>query len=966
MKFRAKILPLAIAQVIAGGAFSMFSVAPVMAQQAASDSQPVQRIEITGSNIRRADAETPSPVQVLSADDLKKSGYTTISQVLQNVTANGQGTLSSATPSSFAAGGSGIALRGLDTAATLVLIDGHRMAPYPLPDNAQFSFVDISNIPFDTIERVEILKDGASAVYGSDAMAGVVNIILKKNFVGTTVNAEGAGTTEGGGATVHASVIHGFGDFDEDGFNAYGSLEYHHQDQISLAQRQGDGLWANPNLSSIGGNIKTPGGVGITGTSLATQSPYLLPVGASAGGSTPAYFAPGATCSNAQLVAGASGYAAGCPWQSDQQIAPNTQNINLLGSFSKKLAEGWRLDVKASLFDAQSDSVQGNGPFTYQQSYAQGSSQGGLAINANNPGTLVGPASIPSITVPANYVYGNPFGAPASIYGVIPGSPVVKDSIETKATRLVADLGGSLGAWDITASLGYTRVATNQDFNASLNLAALNAAINRTTNPFNVFGGTPSAADEAAIFTPTSAYDVSTLEFGEFHASRTLAQLPGGDLGFSTGVSYVHRDLESPAPLLASEGVPTGINNAFSAGEQNDAAAYAEFAFPVMKTLEIDADARLDHFDTAGNAHTGKLAFKWTPSDAFALRGSMSNGFRAPNITESDKSGAFAFAASGYDPVYCPGGTVSKGAVINYNGQNLCNYTPTALTVANPSLQPERSTSFTLGTILEPIKGWSTTIDAYKITVRDQIISPALNYATAVPVRSTTAVSAVCSDGNGGTETCPNPVYPVLYYPDPFINANSTMTSGIELGTRYKFKLGDYGSLKTELDWSHVFSYVLTEGGTSYQLVGTHGPQVISNDTGNPQDRIQATFTWDRGPWEVVTAFNWISSYDLTDSSTNQTNCAQGAGNSSWFPGPNNTPVPSQYCKVASFLDTDLTVRYVINKQLSVHANVTNLFNQAPPVDLETYGGGILPFNSSMYMTGAIGRVINVGATYTF
>ena len=964
MSFKLKLLPFAIAQVVAGSALSVLSMAPVMAQQAA-DTQPVQRVEITGSNIRRADAETPSPVQVISSDELKKSGYTTIAQVLQNITANGQGTLSGSTPNSFASGASGIALRGLDTAATLVLIDGHRMAPYPLPDNAQFSFVDISNIPFDTIERIEILKDGASAVYGSDAIAGVVNVILKKNFTGTTVNAEGAGTTERGGATFHASVIHGIGDFNEDGYNAYGSLEYRHQDQISLAQRQGDGLWANNNLSSIGGNIMTPGVIGLNSKPY-TMSPYLLPAGSNAASGN-AYFGPGASCSAAQLAS-----AAGCPWQSQQQILPNSQNVNLLGSFSKKLTEGWRLDVKASLFDAKSDLIQTPGPMHFPQAYVQGSPQGGLAVNANNVGTLVGPGSIPSITVPANYVYGNPFGAPANVYGVIPGSPILTDSVESKSSRLVADLSGSIGAWDISSSLGYTRVATSQQYNGSLNIPALNAAINRPVNPFNVFSNSNSAADLATIFQSTSAYDTSTLEFGEIHANHSLAQLPGGDLGFSAGASYVHRDLESPAALLASTGIVGGaITNAFSAGEQNDAAAYAEFAFPVMKGLEIDADARFDHFDTAGNARTGKLAFKWTPIDAFALRGSMSNGFRAPNISESDKTGAFAAAASGFDPVYCPGGLVNglnpKGSVSNLNGNNLCNYTPTALTAANPNLSPERSTSFTLGVILEPIKGWSTTVDAYKITVRDQIVSPQLNYATATPVRSTTAVSATCSDGTAtGTEPCPTPVYPVLYYPNPFINANSTMTSGVEVGTRYKFKLGDYGSLKTELDWSHVFSYVYSAGGTSYQLVGTHGPQVISNDTGNPQDRIQATLTWERGPWQVATAFNWISSYDLTDASTGQLDCAAGSGNSSWFPGPAGQSAPSQYCKVQSFLDTDLTVRYVINKQLSVHANVTNLFNQAPPVDLETYGGGQLPFNSSMYMTGAIGRLINVGATYSF
>jgi len=953
MSFKMKLLPFALAQVIAGGAFSMM-IAPAMAQEATADTQPVQRVEITGSNIRRADAETPSPVQVITADDMKKSGYTSITQVLQNITANGQGTLSAASPSSFAAGASGIALRGLDTASTLVLIDGHRMAPYPLPDNAQFSFVDISNIPFDTVDRVEVLKDGASAVYGSDAMAGVVNIILKKNFVGTKVNVEGAGTTEGGGGTFHASVIHGMGDYDSDGYNGYLSLEVRHSDPISIADRKGDGLAFTSDLSGYGGVNKTPGVPSAIASTPATLSPYL----SVAQSTSDAVFGPGATCSNAQLNNG------GCPWQSPIDLSPETQNINLLGSFSKKLAEGWRLDLKASLFDSKAWLV-GN-PYSFPQSYSQGSPAGGLAFNANtSPAVLVGPASIGAITVPTNYP-GNTLGAPAYVYGVIPGSPNQTNTVESKSSRLVADLSGTLGAWDITSSLGWTKVGTDQSYNAALNMPALNAAINRPTNPFNVFSNTNSAADLAAIFPATSSYDTSLLEFAEIHASRSLMALPGGDLGFSTGASFVHRDLESPAPLLASEGMPSDLNNAFSAGEQNDGAFYMELAAPVLKSLEIDADARIDHFTQVGNAETGALKFKWTPSDVFALRGAMSNGFRAPNPSESGTAGAFAFASSGYDPKYCPGGVQTVGSVVNLNGNNLCSYTPTALSVANPNLDPERSTSFTLGAILEPVKGWSTTIDTYKITVRDQIVSPQLNYATATPVRSTTPVSAGCSvDGTtSNTAPCTFPVYPVLYYPNPYINANSTMTSGVELGTRYKFKLGEYGTLKAELDWTHVFSYVYSAGGISYQMVGTHGPEVISNDTGNPQDRVQAIFTWDKGPWEVATSFNWIGAYNLTDPSVGQDTCAQGATNDVWFLG---SQPPAQFCKVQGFLDTDLSVRYNVNKQWVVRGSITNLFNQSPPVDVETYGNGfVTATNVAMYNAGIFGRTINIGATYSF
>ena len=168
--------------------------------QSQPSSQNLERVTVTGSNIRRTDSETPSPVQVISEAEIKKSGYTSISEVLQTLTANGAGTLSNAFPGAFAGSATGISLRGLNTSATLVLIDGHRMAPFPLSDDGQRSFVDISSIPFDAVERIEVLKDGASAVYGSDAMAGVVNIILKKNFKGTSVTAD-AGTTQKGGGT---------------------------------------------------------------------------------------------------------------------------------------------------------------------------------------------------------------------------------------------------------------------------------------------------------------------------------------------------------------------------------------------------------------------------------------------------------------------------------------------------------------------------------------------------------------------------------------------------------------------------------------------------------------------------------------------------------------------------------------------------------------------------------------------
>jgi len=203
----------------------------------------------------------------------------------------------------------------------------------------------------------------------------------------------------------------------------------------------------------------------------------------------------------------------------------------------------------------------------------------------------------------------------------------------------------------------------------------------------------------------------------------------------------------------------------------------------------------------------------------------------------------------------------------------------------------------------------------------------------------------------------------VLYYATEYINANKTKTNGIELDSRYKFKLGEYGSLLANLSWSHMMSYILTEGGTSYQLAGTHGPIEIGGDTGNPKDKVQLTFTWDKGPWQVATSFNWISSFDLTDPTQGLTTCDLGALIGGEFPSGS---VPQQFCRVGAFLDTDLSVRYQLGKKWTFHGSVTNVFNQAPPVDLDTYGGGQLPFNPSDHLIGAIGRSVNIGAIYNF
>jgi len=421
--------------------------------------------------------------------------------------------------------------------------------------------------------------------------------------------------------------------------------------------------------------------------------------------------------------------------------------------------------------------------------------------------------------------------------------------------------------------------------------------------------------------------------------------------------------MNSPDAESAITGSAAGAQTAWVVGTQTDASAFAEIAAPVLKTLEIDGAVRFDHFDGGvGNATTPKIGFKWTPTDTFALRGTLATGFRAPNPAENGNEGIVFGVGNSADPTLCPNGPSAPGAVGKY-----CNYSAEYFTAANPALSPEKSVSSTLGVILEPVKGWATTIDVYKIQIKNQIVAGA---ASALPSYGP-AVNQVCT-ANDGVSQIPcapgqgnNSGVP-WFYTQPLVNANETTTSGIELSSSYKFKMGDYGSLKAVLDYTHMMSYIQDVAGVDYQLAGTHGPSAVGGDTGNPKDKVQATLTYSKNDWTVTTALNWVGSYDLTDptpAGNNVDNCVEGGSFGGWFP---NNNIPSNYCKVASFLDTDITVYYQVSKKLTLHANVSNVFNRQPPVDLATYGGMGIPFNPSLHEAGVIGRFINAGLDYSF
>jgi iron complex outermembrane receptor protein len=946
MKFQQKLMPLAIVQVLAGTALS--ATAPGAAAQ--SGAAEPQRVVVTGSMVSRASRETPSPLQIITNDELVKSGYTTVQEVLANITANGQGSLSSSFAGAFANGGSGVSLRGLTVGLTLVLIDGHRMAPYPLADDGQRPFVDVSAIPFDAVERVEVLKDGASSVYGSDAIAGVVNIILKKAYKGTTVKAEAGTSQHGGGATYHAALTTGIGDLATDGYNAFISLEARKAERIRLSQRD-DQLWANGDWTSRGG-VDLRRGVPSTVNAgrTAASVPFFYDQTGAGGATNPANFSfIGPSCNFSLYSAG------GCAIRDvNSNIQPETKRANVLAGFTTTLGPDWKLVVKGSLFKRESINNRG-----LSASFPAGSFAGNTALGPNDPPHTVG--VIPSFLLPASYP-GNPYGKAVRIYGIIPDVPPTTSTDATStSTRLVADLSGTLGEWEISAALGHTKVKSNIDYSGYIDRVALYNALTRPVNPFKIGGGN-TAADIAAVAPRFSNVTVQSLDFAELRAGRELMTLAGGPLAMSAGVSYMHKKLDAPPPSLLSLGV-VGNAAAYAFGEEKNTAAFVEFVAPVLTGLEVDLSGRFDHYDTFGNSSTPKLGFKWAPSSMATLRGTYSKGFRAPNAAENGVAGSTAVFKSINDPILCKDGNPATAG----NVVAACNFQPQFVQVTTKDLQPEKSTSATLGVILEPVRGWATTIDYYKIKVNGQVTT-----ASALPdfvptyVRGAPLATAI-ADGRGGTVIAVPPVGQISYATTGYVNAGSTETRGVEIDTSYAFQLADVGRIKAGLQLTHTISYLLTQLGQTYELAGTHGPSAVSGNTGNPKNRAQGRLGLDRGALNLTATVNWIGSFKGTDPSLGLTRCDDvlSVSGRNYFFGKT---MPEQYCTIESFMTTDLSATYKMGNW-TLHGAIQNLFDKAPPMDVATYGNpgsGLTSYNPALHQSGAVGRYFNLGASYKF
>jgi iron complex outermembrane receptor protein len=932
--------------VLAASGIALAQTAP-----SAKNDDQLQEIVVTGSLIKRTDIETPSPVQVLTADTIKEMGYTNISQVLSNLSANGQGTLNQGFSGAFASGGSGVALRGLTVGGTLTLIDGQRMVAYPISDDNERSFVDVSAIPINAVERVEVLKDGASATYGADAIAGVVNIILKKSYTGTEFAAEAGTSQKHDGTTEHLSGISGIGDLVNDGYNAYVAIDFHHTDEVLATHRSGG--FANLDFSGLPGGLNTtPGAYGNPNEPYpASTTGYLLNPsaqlanGSYANGLPAEAFLPGCSAVQQQLQQ--------CEFKyRGLQLQPATGQTNVLAKFTKALAGDFTTSVTASLFNSKAEQV---GNYNSTQFY-----NGGPQTIAVGPGVLPQPISYPIYTLPANYP-GNPYGAAAPLIYNFPEVGDETTLTNTNTYRFIWDIKGTAAGFDIQGSLGamYSRMDL-KDLNY-LQFGLVQGALNSGY----LLGSGASAVAAQALVPQLEAHPTSTLDTVDVHASKALFQLPGGPFSLAFGAQFFHKVENDVAPEAAALGLD-GANNAFALGSQNDAAAFAEFNAQVFKPLEIDGAVRYDDYNNGvGGSTTPKISIKYKPIDEFVLRGTFGKGFRAPSIAESAQSGTFFNAGTAADPVLCPN-PANVNAKGNFPSQ--CTFQLVGGELPGKGLKPVKSTNATFGFIVEPSPMFNVSADYYYIKLTNDIVSQlevgGIGSYTSL-VRAAPALLPYCTSNGNCTTLEETPVGLASYGTFPYLNASDTKTEGIDVDLQSHFDVGDFGKVSAELSYTHEIEYDVSVGGTTYQLAGTHGPSSISGDTGNPKDRAVLTLTWAKGPATVSATVNYTSHFSITDPSSGISDCPSSLTYDQRF--TTGTAIPGYLCTVRTFVDTNLYTSYAITDNLTVHGAITNLFNAQAPVDAQTYGGGGgYPYDPSLNQDGAIGRYFLVGAAYKF
>lgn len=780
----------------------------------AATTQRVEKIEVTGSNIKRVDAEGPAPVQIITREQIERSGSPTVAEVIRNIPSNSAGSYDETFTGSFARGSAGVSLRGLGQKSTLVLINGRRMAVYGFAQNLQDSFVDLNSIPLAAVERIEVLKDGASAVYGSDAIAGVVNIILRKDYAGLEATASGGVTSQRDGQEARVSGAFGIGEQGKDKYNLLVAADYFNREAIWARDRA---------LTSDGDYRKYPGGENLPNSTLANPGTYLRRPGTNPfPGSTRRPFA---SCPPDRVI-----------FFNGNNNCTENLNVYLTGvpeTTRKGLFARGTYDFGGELTGFAEIAFNANETFTQVQPFAVPSSQIGPGVARQIQAVLpIGHNS-------------NPFSVPIEVRYRFDDVGPRQVTNTTDATRIVAGLNGSWRDWQWEAAAGYTKSKSEQKDKNGIRISGLLAAIADGSYNF-VNNAANSAATYDRIRVNYSRNADSELSFADAKASAELMQMANGPLALAAGVDFRHEKINDVSDSVLVSGDVLGRGSAQAIGNRNIAAGYVELSIPAAKNVEIQLAGRSDHYSDFGNSSTPKIGARWTPVKNLLLRASFSKGFRAPSIPESGDSNAFFFQTL-QDTTRCAINTVYCGPVS----------VPGSFT-ANPDLKPEKSDSWTAGLVFEPTTSTSIGLDYYYIKQKNLVQSRDFQDILDNEVLNQRYVTRGAPTSDDIARGAPGPLVLVAA---PYDNLDAVETSGIDVDLRGRWNAGGYGRVGTSATGTYIIHYKqpLAPGQPLEEMAGTYNL---------PRFKGQASVSWDSGPWSSSLTANYVGKFKQSKSAS--------------------------------------------------------------------------------------------------
>jgi iron complex outermembrane receptor protein len=866
----------------------------------------LQTVIVTGTMIARPAAETAEAITIVSAATIQNQGIVNVEQALDTISANvpAQVNIASAV-GSFSGGGTYADLRGLGEGRTLVLLDGQRLANNANSGNA----VDLSGIPFSAIQDVQVLREGASALYGSDAIAGVINFITKKNYQGGEIQANIDRPQENGGGSGYVNFTIGHGDLVSDGYNAMLTASYTRQDELRATQRSFSAAGFYPDLGVAQTN--NPGtwpATVLDGTTSVVNGKTVATPEAWQGG---AAGCPG----NPYLTT----YFGNCAYRysAATDLLPKSDEASALASITKSLPANNTIQLQ--YLYSRSTVTSWSGPMFYffemtpatNPTYYPAAS--GLTCNQQING---GPCATP----PA-------LGGPIDAEWTDPDNNRYNGYINTEQRALVTFAGDNLG-WDYKLNLNYSQNKSDQRNTGGLPDEALlgqgvdpNTGVTILSDSINPFGPQSTAGqaliNQSYVNGPYANGEMKRWSvdgngnhpLGDAFNAGTPATLA---LGFSMeGENFTY----ATTPLNDLTHAATGYGDQSIEGSRTAQALFFELDVPMAKSLDLDVSDREDRYSDFGRTNNGKVTVRYQPSHYVTFRGAASTGFRAPTLYDLYQPNNLTASTSGNM------GLGNPLCVAPYSNpewsQATCNTQGLGLFGGNRKLTPETSQNFDLGVVVSPIRDMGITLDYYRINLKNTIASIP---ATAIYGNPTGLASQIVPNSSGtltpsieeASFCTPYTLASCGYILQDFQNTGAITTDGIDLSVEY-LQHTAIGTFHEDLEGTSVtqFEWQQYTGGPTLNLVGRDAGGTLYQPAFRWSHELRVDWTSPAGTWGGGLSNRLFSSY-IDEFGTGPTQS-----------GPQRT--------VGSYSTWNAYATYKPVRGLTVLFGVQNLLNTDPP-----------------------------------